>query len=304
VVHTNDGRIHVNWAVAARIAGAKLVWHHRGDPTARSVNLLAPLTASKILTVSYFSRPSRPILPIASRLTVLRSPFDRPSTPVDRNEARNRIVAELSCPTETRFVSYFGTLIDRKRPLRFVEAVYALVQKHPEIPIQGLIFGRPAAGGPPFDLYVQERAAELGIADKIHLMGFRDPVEPWMAGVDILLVPAMSEPFGRTLIEAMILGTPVVATRHGGNPEAIENGVTGFLVEAEKPEAFVAPIHQLLSNPGAWAQMSQNARLAANAEYGVAEHVERVTEIYETLTRRSKPPMVDAPLISGPPSTS
>ena len=50
------------------------------------------------------------------------------------------------------------------------------------------------------------------------------------------MVTARGEPFGRTLIEAMHLGTPVIATRHGGNPEAIEDGRNGFLVDPDDPD--------------------------------------------------------------------
>ena len=49
-----------------------------------------------------------------------------------------------------------------------------------------------------------------------------------MSGTEILLVPAVREPFGRTLIEAMLLGTPVVATDSGGNREAIVDEMNGF----------------------------------------------------------------------------
>ena len=83
IVHTNDGQIHSTWALAARFSGAKLVWHHRADPDARGVNFIAPVLANHIVTVSRFSRPRRPILPVTHKLSVVHSPFDHPIvTPV------------------------------------------------------------------------------------------------------------------------------------------------------------------------------------------------------------------------------
>ena len=67
-----------------------------------------------------------------------------------------------------------------------------------------------------------------------------------MQALDVLLVPAVREPFGRTLIEAMFLGTPVVATDDGGNREAI--GGDRGLVPPDQPESFVETIHLLLTD--------------------------------------------------------
>lgn len=283
IVHTNDGTIHTNWGLPARAAGAALLWHHRGDPGAKGVNAIAPLLANHIVTVSNFSRPRRPILPISRRLSVVHSPFDRDVVVPDRAASRAALIREIGCAPETRLLGYFGTLVDRKRPVTFVDAVHAFIQRHPEIPVAGLIFGQPIIDGPRLDETVRARAKELGIADRIHLMGFRQPVEPLMGGVDVLLVPAVREPFGRTLIEAMLLGTPVVATADGGNIEAIEDGVTGFLVRADDPDAFTEPLFRLLTDPDCWQRISEVARLRAKSDYSVETHIAKITAIYRVL---------------------
>lgn len=284
VVHTNDGQMHATWSLAARLAGARLLWHHRGDPTARAANIMAPFLANQIVTVSKFARPSRPILPIEKRVTVLHSPFDHPDQLPDRTACRRTLSDELGLPESTRFVGYFGSLIDRKRPVRFVEIIAAFARRYPDIQLHGLLFGKSEPGAEPLDRAVIERANELRVSDKVHLMGFRAPVAPLMCGVDALLVPAVNEPFGRTLIEAMLLGTPVVATNHGGNPEAIVDGQNGYLVKPEDPEAFVEPIHRLLTDRQEWQRISDTARTGALTDYGVDMHIEGITRIYERMT--------------------
>jgi len=288
IVHTNDGRIHAMWAAATRAAGAKQLWHHRADPTAFGVNFLAPLTARHIVTVSRFARPQRPILPIGRKWSVVHSPFEHPKVSPDRTQARAELLQEIGCAEDTRTIGYFGALIDRKRPVAFVDAVHAFIRSHPEIPIAGLIFGREPPGGQPLEDAVRKRALELSIEDRIHLMGFRYPVEPCICGTDILLVPAVNEPFGRTLIEAMMLGTPVVATDHGGNPEAIEPGVNGCLVEPETPAAFVSPMYQLLGDDADWQRMSDTARTQALSSYGLEKHVGQIANIYEQMSNRPR----------------
>ncbi|MBU2532203.1 MAG: glycosyltransferase family 4 protein [Alphaproteobacteria bacterium] len=289
IVHTNDGRVHLNWGLAARLAGRKHVWHHRGSPSARGVNVLAPILAHQLVTVSAFALPQRPLMPIASKATVIHSPFEHPSPP-DRTRAREKLLAELGWPTETRLLGYFGQLISRKRPVAFVEAVAACAQAHPELAIGGLLFGEGAPEEAALITATEQRARDLGVADRIRLMGFKSPIEPYMAGVDVLLVPAVNEPFGRTLIEAMLLGTPVVATNHGGNPEAITDGRNGLLVPAEEPAAFVEPVHRLLTDRDHWVQISETARRQALEKYSVATHVESVCEIYDRLSGNGTAP--------------
>lgn len=288
IVHTNDGRMHTTWSLPTRLVGAKLLWHHRGDPEARGANLLAPLLANHIVTVSKFARPSRPIVSIERKVTVLHSPFDHPTALPDRNACRDDIARELGLDPAARFVGYFGVLVERKRPVLFVDIIAAYLKCYPDAPLHGLLFGQPEAGGPRLDNAVTERAAELGISDRIHLMGHRSPVAPYMCGVETLLVPAVSEPFGRTLIEAMLLGTPVIATNHGGNPEAITDGHNGYLVQPEMAEAFVEPIQRLLSDDREWERISVTARREALEHYGVAAHIQGVTDIYGRMARHAE----------------
>jgi len=288
IVHTNDGRMHVNWGLAARVAGAKLVWHHRGDPSAWGVNLLAPVICHQMVAVSSYALPGRPILPIKHRSQVIRSPFELSAINLDRDSAKRALLNELNLPSETRLLGYFGAIVNRKRPVMFVEAVHAIAKARGEPPVAGLLFGNLSPNEPHVADAVTKRARELQIGDRIYLMGFRVPVEPCIAGVDILLVPATNEPFGRTLIEAMLLGTPVVATDHGGNPEAIDDGVTGFLVEAERPDAFVAPVRTLLSDSGRWQSVSDTARQRALNNFSDAASVAQLSALYERLFRPEK----------------
>ncbi|TPN50039.1 glycosyltransferase family 4 protein [Mesorhizobium sp. B1-1-4] len=281
IVHTNDGRTHVNWGIAARLAGARLVWHHRGDPDAKGANVLAPLIAHRMVTVSRFSRPRHPIRSLKGRLSVIHSPFDHPSTVPDRIAAKAALLDELGLAPGTRVLSFIGGLIERKRPLLFIDILDRFVREHPQIPVVGCVFGNSPAGSQDLEAAARVRCAERGLGQTVRFMGFRNPIEPFLAATDVLVVPAMGEPFGRTLIEAMFLGTPVVATDHGGNPEAIENGRTGFLVTPEDAGAFMEPLSQLLSNPPLWARISDAARDHAFFSYSTHRHVENVMKIYD-----------------------
>lgn len=128
-----------------------------------------------------------------------------------------------------------------------------------------------------------ERAQSLGITDRLRLMGFRYPSAPLMAGCDIHAVPAVNEPFGRSLIEAMLLGTPVVAAASGGNLEAIRHGVNGLLSAADDPAAMARAIIELLDSPGRSASIAATALEAAAERYGADRHVSQISAIYQSL---------------------
>lgn len=283
IVHTNEGRIHTSWALPTRLSGRKHVWHHRQDPRAFGVNKLAPLLSNRIIGVSHFSRPGAPVRSVDRKFVVVRSPFDlSPDTP-DKRASRQAILGELSLPANAVLLGWFGTLTERKKPVRFIEAVAEIQRRLPDRPVHGLMFGGTLGPHSRLGQDCADAAAERGMADAIHMMGFRSPIDHYMAGIDVMLVTALHEPFGRTLIESMHIGTPVVATRHGGNVEAIEDGVTGFLVEPENPAAFVAPVLKLIQDPDCHDTITAAARRDLGSKYGRDIHVWQICAIYDQL---------------------
>ena len=244
--------------------------------------MIAPILASHIVCVSDFAQPTFPVLPVSRKLSVIHSPFDHPTRLPDREGARRAILQTLGLHPDTRILGFFGNLIERKRPRVFIDAINAFCRMHPTIPVVGLMFGVPVEDATA-DRTAETYARNLGIADKIRFMGYQTPIEPWMSGTEILLVPAVREPFGRTLIEAMLLGTPVVATDSGGNREAIVDEMNGFLVPPDDPNAFVEPVYRLLADCTLRMRVAETARKAALARYSAAAHVKRISELYASL---------------------
>jgi glycosyltransferase involved in cell wall biosynthesis len=112
-----------------------------------------------------------------------------------------------------------------------------------------------------------------------------------MAACDILLVPAVDEPFGRTLIEAMLLGTVVVAAASGGNPEAIRDGITGHLVPADDAVAFAERTLGLLADAAQRCAVADAARRDALERFGLRQHAAAIMRVYDAMLtpQRAKP---------------
>lgn len=279
IVHTNEGPMHLSWALPARLAGAKLVWHHRSNPDARSLRFLAPFLADEVVSVSRYALSQAGALRDRPTTSVIHSPFDTDKLVADRTEARRALGAEVGISAETRVISFFGNFVPRKRPFLFVDVIGELRRIAPEVPVIGLMFG--SAFAPQVERDLQARADALGLGEHFRLMGFRYPPEPWIAGSDVNLVTAVEEPFGRSLIEAMLLGTPVVAVASGGNVEAIDDGRTGLLVPPDDAPGIAAVLAGLLREPERLTRISEEARSDALGRFGRERHCAAVSAVYE-----------------------
>lgn len=97
---------------------------------------------------------------------------------------------------------------------------------------------------------LQSMAAEWGLAEQVQFRGFVADIPEFLAGIDIFILPSLYEGLGVAVIEAMAAGKPVIATRVGGLPELVEDGVSGFLVPQRDPEALAESIARLLGQEG------------------------------------------------------
>jgi glycosyltransferase involved in cell wall biosynthesis len=191
------------------------------------------------------------------------------------------VLQETDLPADARILGFFADLDkERKRPMVFLETIARITERMPQLVVAGLMFGQYSAAT---ERRLRARAESLGIAHRVHLMGFRHPADPWYAACDLLVVPGVGEGFGRTLVEAMLVGTIAVAADSGGHPEIIQHGRTGFLVRPDDARAFAQLICELLQHPDEIARVARQAREDALQRFGVWQHVQAVSEIYEAL---------------------
>ena len=93
-----------------------------------------------------------------------------------------------------------------------------------------------------------ELAKSLGVAEDVMFLGTREDVDQILCAADAFLLPSNYEAFGLAALEAMACGVPVVASRVGGVPELVQDGVNGFLVGPDDYEAGADRLFQILSD--------------------------------------------------------
>ncbi len=107
---------------------------------------------------------------------------------------------------------------------------------------------------------LESLVAELGLAKEVVFLGDRQDVPEILSAVDVVLAPSWEEPFGRSVVEAMAMGLPVIATDEGGPAESLREGVDGFLVRPRSPAEWVEPAGRLLESSDLRARMGAAGR--------------------------------------------
>jgi len=130
-------------------------------------------------------------------------------------------------------------------------------------------------------------AAELGVRDRVELLGQRGEMETLLPCADVLLLPSEQESFGLAALEAMACGVPPAATRVGGLPEVVEDEVSGILEPIGSEERLAERVVALLRNPGAHAAMGEAARRRAVDKFSASIGVSAYEAAYERLLGHS-----------------
>jgi glycosyltransferase involved in cell wall biosynthesis len=133
---------------------------------------------------------------------------------------------------------------------------------------------------------LKKLAHELNIADRVHIVGFQDPVQPFLASLDLYVHPALMEGFGIAVVEAMAMGKAVVATTTGGLPEVVAQGETGLLVPPGDAESLAAAVVSLLLDGVRREQLGSCGRARAQERFSLDASVRHVEQLYDEVLGR------------------
>lgn len=136
---------------------------------------------------------------------------------------------------------------------------------------------------------LKERVRQLGIGSAVTFTGFRADVPEVTALLDISVLPSFYEGMGRVVLEAMAAGKPVIASRVGGIPDLMEDGISGFLVPPGDTQALAERIECFLNNPALRVRMGEQAGRQVRGEHSAEVMVSRIHEVYcRLLAERGK----------------
>lgn len=188
-------------------------------------------------------------------------------------DARTRLRQELGLPADAPLVGSVCRLIEQKGLDNALDGFAQVVAEFPAAHYA-------IAGDGPLRGALEAQAARLGVADRVHFLGWRADAPAIFAALDVLLAPSRWEGFGLVFLEAMALGVPVISTRVSAIPEVIADGETGWLVPPDDPAAIAGALRAALVDPDERCRRGEAGRARLESQFTVDAMVERTLAVY------------------------
>jgi len=288
IIHSNAAasRESIASAVVAKLAGIPFIYHARVLESSKGIEKFLTRFSTRIIAISEKVKEKFSFVKDKNKVIKIFNAVDlnefNPET--KRGE---KIREELSISREEKIVGTVGRLYPLKGVDVFLNAAAEVAKEMPKTKF--LIVGEDDSFGN-YRKKLERLSEELGLKNEVIFTGFRTDIPELIAAMDVFVLPSLEsyEAFGRVVIEAMAMAKPVVATRSGGVPEIVEDGVTGILISPGDAEAMAEAIVTLLKDEDKAKQMGLEGRQKAERFYGLRTHLERIENLYLHLLERDQ----------------
>lgn len=190
-----------------------------------------------------------------------------------RSGTRGFLADLLGCRLETPIVVSIGRLSPEKGHADLLEALAMVAAT-------GRRFSAVLVGDGPERPRLEALMDRLGLQGVVHLPGYIDRPDRVLDDADLAVLPSHTEGLPNAALEALAMEVPVLATRVGGTPEVVDDGVTGRLVEAAAPQALADALIEFIDNPGRWREMARRGRAVVEQAFDFGSRTKRLESIY------------------------
>ena len=187
-----------------------------------------------------------------------------------------------------------GQLTPRKGQLEAIEPFIEVAREIPNavlLIVGEAIFNRDAE----YAACLVRVADASNVRDRIRFLGPREDVPALMRGFDLLVVNSRSEPFGLTIVEAMLSGTPVLAAAVDGIPEIVRQGKSGWLIDARDHGSLAEAMLTLLRDQNLRCKLASNGRRDAIARFSLTRFIAEINSLYKEAIARGGTPQLQNP---------
>jgi glycosyltransferase involved in cell wall biosynthesis len=289
IVHTHTAKAGTLGRLAARLLGVPVVVHTYHGHVFHGY--FAPATTRVLLGIErWLGRRTERLLAVSEtvrrellalgigtpeRLTVMPLGLDLDPF-VAAEAARGALRAELGVDRRALLCGIVARLVPIKAHELFLEAAATVVRRLPESAFLVIGEGERRAE-------LEGLATRLGLARHVRFLGWRPDLDRIYADLDLAVLTSRNEGSPVSLIEAMAAARPVVATRVGGVPDLVEDGITGRLVPPGDAPALAAAIEALLRDPGARQAMGAAGRKRVVPAFGADRLLADMDRLYTEL---------------------
>jgi glycosyltransferase involved in cell wall biosynthesis len=172
-----------------------------------------------------------------------------------------------------------GRLSPEKAQDLLLRVVAGLMPRYPRLRLRIVGIG-------PLEEPLRELARSLGIAAHVEFAGFVQNMRPEYENADLVVQSSLTEGLPNVILEAAMLGVPILATDVGGTSEVVEHSRGAWLIPAGSQDALMDGLVRFLENPDAFAAMARAARTSVEAHFSFATRTENLTDIYAKILGR------------------
>lgn len=263
IIHTNDDRTHLAWAIISKFSKAKHIVHLRNKNLPRNsfwkYHIKSP---ARYIYLSDFN--GKDLKNVNVQKIKIPNPIESA-----RNQKSNEKV--FSLPIKIGFI---GNLDKRKRFDVFIELAKILNLEFPN-KFEFNVFGNTLN---------EDIASVKNEIKNISFYGFIDDSRFIYSNIDILIATSENEPLGRTVLESMSNNIPVIASKSGAFEELLADG-RGLLVEKIDPHLFVQALNETLNNPINLKKQVIKAKEFVDKYYSIDESVLTVLNLYKSIVK-------------------
>ena len=210
----------------------------------------------------------------AQKVSTIHNGIDLERVRVSGPDARQRVRRSLDLGDV--FVFLVAGRLHPEKGYEHLFAALRLLKDRIERPFVLLVAGR----GPFLGRY-EELVRTLDIEDRVRFLGFRDDLPDLMIASDLFVLPSVAESFGLVLAEALYLGSPVLATKVGGIPEIIDDGVDGRLVPPGDSSALAGLMESFLRGEVSLVGQGEAAAAKVRRKFDFARMLRAYEAVYE-----------------------
>lgn len=188
---------------------------------------------------------------------------------------------EFGIPADHALVAHVANFTPKKRHCDLLHAIKLVKDQNPKVTF--ILVGQ----GPLQD-QMKEQATELGINDNVVFAGFRLDAADIMAAADMFVLPSQFEGMPVSMLEAMALGTPVIAARVGGIPEVLEDNRDGILIDPKNPKQLADNVLKLITDKTLKKTLADNALEKVRQHFSIEDMVHSTESVYDQMLNKAK----------------
>lgn len=291
VVHANSSLAFFGWCYG-KLTSIPVVWHIREYGGQEDYCNLIFFYGERISGLVYGTASA--CVAISEAIKRRYSEFIRPCgnihtiyNGIDVDYARTQMEADDTAINELRGfkLAFVGGINYTKNPFEIVRALSLIKTKGELRDIHLYLVGD---GKKEDKARLASEIEEVGLDDRVHVLGFRENIWPLLSRMDVSIVPSVQEGFGRTAVEGMICALPVIATDTGGLPEVVLNGETGFIYKQGDVKALAEKILLLREDEVLRRRLGHAGHERAINLFGADSNADRVFDLYGKVMGKGK----------------